>query len=257
MHRHHLPAAGFTLIELLVVISIIAVLAGMLLPAIGMVRTSARKSVCQSNLRQIYGAIAAYSGDWDGRVMYTSNRLFSTGAMANDAWGWSWGDTVAAFLEMTPPAGSIGSRLGIFNCPENKIQRILMDIWGPNAAANAAGTRDETSSYSGNGYNAVDQATENRFFGEMLARPGHTSDLLAAWEGFVARTEIHKNTGANTVPLAPLGLELIRYAHKGSCNLLYADGHVDSTTLVNYRGAASGPANFASTYTNGRAFYSR
>src|ERR1043165_142879 len=51
---------GFTLIELLVVISIIAILAGMLLPVIGVVREMARKAQCGKNQSQILGAMVAY-----------------------------------------------------------------------------------------------------------------------------------------------------------------------------------------------------
>ena len=59
-------AAGFTLIELLVVVTIIAILASMLLPAMSRAREAARRTSCGNTLRQMFGAFSNYGEDYAG-----------------------------------------------------------------------------------------------------------------------------------------------------------------------------------------------
>ncbi|MCH7961580.1 MAG: type II secretion system protein, partial [Planctomycetes bacterium] len=66
--RRNRTRMGFTLIELLVVIAIIALLIGILLPALGEARRSAKLAISLSNLRQFSVAAATYASDFEDRI---------------------------------------------------------------------------------------------------------------------------------------------------------------------------------------------
>ena len=68
-NREH--RAGFTLIELLVVIAIIAILAALLLPALGRAKQKGQGAACLNNLRQMVLSCQMYADDFNGRYCLT------------------------------------------------------------------------------------------------------------------------------------------------------------------------------------------
>ena len=81
--RNARPA--FTLIELLVVIAIIAILAAILFPVFARARENARRSSCQSNLKQIGLGLLQYTQDYDERLPIGTNG----GTVGNRGSGWA------------------------------------------------------------------------------------------------------------------------------------------------------------------------
>ena len=76
---------GFTLIEILVVIAIIAILAALLLPALGRAKANGQRVSCLSNLKQLAAASQMYTADNEGRLVDNSPKG-SQPAQRTNAW---------------------------------------------------------------------------------------------------------------------------------------------------------------------------
>ncbi len=118
---------GFTLIELLVVIAIIAILAAILFPVFARARENARRTSCQSNLKQIGLGWMQYAQDYDELIVnYSSN-----GASGGNAV--SWTAVLQPYLKSRQ----------IFTCPSNSSNSVgyTMNAELARGAGNTSPTR--------------------------------------------------------------------------------------------------------------------
>lgn len=204
----------FTLIELLVVIAIIAILAGLMLPTLGLARERSRSIACLANLKQISTAGQFYQNDNDS--CYFPSRVGSTSDWATyfDN-GKSWVDYFVA--EKVFPDYSI------FSCPSSKMRK--PESWNA----------DGKGEYSHYGLNHFHLGSSKRYSDGIL--PAKMSSIRNFSNVvMVVENQVTDDTRASYLaaddPGEPSGTPVLGLAVPGhikkSFNSLWSDGHASN-----------------------------
>ena len=209
LKRRH-PAA-FTLVELLVVVSIIAVLIGLLLPAVQASRAAARRTQCASNLRQVGLAMGQFCDAHRGQFPDTSHN--QSGDVEQ-----SWIYTVAPFMESVD---------AIRICPDDRKAADRLDQKLTSYVMNAYLT-DEPRSFAVTNHNKLRESSKTLVAFEIADQkaPIIENDHVHNHAWFTSLTVARKQV------LQKIEADAAIERHAGSSHFLYADWHVGPTPAV-------------------------
>jgi prepilin-type N-terminal cleavage/methylation domain-containing protein/prepilin-type processing-associated H-X9-DG protein len=269
---------GFTLVELLVVIAIIAVLLGLLLPAVQKVRAAAARIQCSNNLKQLALAAHNYHGTQEkfppGVYMLTFASaprfrgvtlfVYLAPYMEQDNLTKDWNLTDPLVNTQVPapgPTAKTATKVPILLCPSDVIN-------GPNPVDSGSNRWYALTSYGGNGgsrsYDPASAANDGIFFvigpGSQTAPNGQPVRIADVLDGlsntalFGERSHFDPNNDAVASTIVPPSGQFINtmgqigwWANSGG-RLAAGDVTMSAFAPLNYRVAANPPTTYAAYF---------
>ena len=251
--------SGFTLIELLVVIAIIAILAAILFPVFARARENARRSSCQSNLKQIGLGLLQYTQDYDERLPYDSLEDNPR------TWWVFWMDAIYPYVksEQLFNCPSAPSTMARYTYSDNRFTNTFTRYYNGHYAANSA-FRDPSTTTSAHGpviryafpvppstsLAKIGSPSETVFAMDGGKPSGNACTGTWDWQDNVAISwyspgnEPTINADCNGIPAAgyTTGFSWLPARHLETLNVLWCDGHVKAMRLDNLLAKRGSPA---------------